>query len=63
MIGSDDFIELAQRYAQLAVECSGPALSEALMKLASGYLAQSHRQSAAGEQALHPQLDPLGFGD
>jgi hypothetical protein len=34
-----------------------------LMRLASDYLAQSHRQSAAGEQALHPQPDPLGFGD
>jgi hypothetical protein len=63
MIGSDDFIELAQRYAQLAVECSAPTLSEALMRLASDYLAQSHRQSAAGEQELHPQPDPLGFGD
>jgi hypothetical protein len=63
MIGSDDFIELAQRCAQLAAECSAPALSEALMRLASDYLAQSHRQSVAGEQTLHPQLDPLGFGD
>jgi hypothetical protein len=62
MIGSDDFIELAQRCAQLAVACSAPALSEALMRLASDYLAQSHRQPV-GEQKLRPQLDPLGFGD
>jgi hypothetical protein len=46
MIGSDDCIELAQRYAQLAVACSVPSLSEALMKLAGDYLAQSHKQSA-----------------
>ena len=62
MIGSDDCIELAQRCAQLAVACSIPSLSEALMKLAGDYLAQSHKQSA-GELKFHQQPDPLGFGD
>jgi hypothetical protein len=62
MIGSDDCIELAQRCAQLAVACSIPSLSEALMKLAGDYLAQSLKQSA-GELELHQQPDPLGFGD
>jgi hypothetical protein len=62
MIGSDDCIELAQRCAQLAVACSSPSLSEALMKLAGDYLAQSHKHSA-GELKLHQQPDPLGFGD
>jgi hypothetical protein len=61
MIGSDDCIELAQRCAQLAVACSIPSLSEALMKLAGDYLAQSHKQSA-GELKFHQQPDQLGFG-
>ena len=38
-----------------------PTLSDALMKLAAEYVAQSHKQLAAGQR--HPQLDPLGFGD
>jgi hypothetical protein len=62
MIGSDDYIELAQRCAQLAVECSAPSLSEALMKLAGDYLEQGHKQSA-GEPKRQQQYDPLGFGD
>jgi len=61
MNGSDDNIELAQRCAQLAFECSVPGLSEALMRLAADYLAQSHRQSATEQPQLQP--DPLGFGD
>ena len=62
MFGADDYIELAQRCSQLAFECSTPTLSVALMSLASDCLAQSHKQSA-GEQKLHPQPDPFGFGD
>jgi hypothetical protein len=61
MNGSDDNIELAQRCAQLAFECSAPGLSEALMRLAADYLAQSHRQSATEQPQL--QADPRGFGD
>ena len=63
MFGADDYIVLAELCSQLALTCSTPTLSLALMRLASDYLAQSHRQSAAGEQALHPQPDPIGFGD
>jgi hypothetical protein len=63
IIGSDNYIELAQRCAQLAFEYSAPTLSEALMRLASDCLAQSHKQQSAGEQNLHPQPDPFGFGD
>ena len=62
MFGADDYIVLAELCSQLAFACSTPTLSLALMSLASDYLAQSHKQSA-GEQKLHPQLDPLGFGD
>ena len=38
---SDDNIELAQRCAQLAFECSAPGLSEALMRLAADYFARA----------------------
>jgi hypothetical protein len=62
MFGADDYIVLAELCSQLAFACSTPTLSLALMSLASGYLAQSHKESA-GEQKLHPQSDPLGFGD
>ena len=63
MFGADDYIVLAELCSQLAFACSTPTLSLALMSLASDFLALSHKQSAAGEQALHPQPDPLGFGD
>ena len=62
MVPSDDYTQLAERCTQLAIACSAPTQSLALMSLASDYLAQSHNQSA-GEQTLHPQPDPLGFGD
>ena len=62
MFGADDYIVLAELCSQLAFTCSTPTLSLALMSLASDFLAQSHKQSA-GEQTLHPQPDPLGFGD
>jgi hypothetical protein len=61
MFGADDYIVLAELCSQLALTCSTPTLSLALMSLASDYLAQSHKQSAADQP--HPQLDPLGFGD
>ena len=63
MFGADDYLVLAELCSQLAFSCSTPTLSLALMSLASDFLALSHKQSAAGEQALHPQPDPLGFGD
>ena len=60
MVGSNEYTQLAQRCADLAIS-SAPTLSDALMKLAAEYVAQSHKQLAAGQR--HPQLDPLGFGD
>jgi hypothetical protein len=62
MFGADDYIVLAELCSQLAFACSTPTLSLALMSLASDYLAQSHKESV-GEPKLHPQPDPLGFGD
>ena len=58
---SKEYTQPAQRCADLAIACSVPTLSDALMKLAAEYVVQSHKQLAAGQR--HPQLDPLGFGD
>ena len=58
MVASEDYDQLAQRCAQLAI---------ALTILALDYLAQSHRlsQPSAAEQQHHQiQVDPsAGFGD
>jgi len=59
---SEGYSQLAQRCAQLAIACSAPTLSEALTRLASDYVAQSHRDRAADQQC-RLQLNPLGFGD
>ena len=67
MVPSDDYTQLAQRCTQLAIACSTPTLSLALMNLASDYLAQSHRlsqPSTAQQRQYQIQLDPsVGFGD
>ena len=61
MVGSNEYTQPVQRCVDLAIACSAPTLSDALMKLAAEYVVQSHKQLAAGQR--HPQLDPLGFGD
>jgi hypothetical protein len=61
MIRSEDYAQLAQRCARLALASPSSSLSDALMRLASDYVMLSHRQS--GEQQRQPQLDPRGFGD
>ncbi len=67
MIASEDYNQLAQRCAQLAIACSTPSIAGALTMLALNYLEQSHRlgPSQAVEQERHQmQHDPsAGFGD
>ncbi|MGC2748251.1 MAG: hypothetical protein WA309_12435 [Pseudolabrys sp.] len=67
MVASEDYDQLAQRCAQLAIACSTPSIAGALTILALDYLAQSHRlsQPSAAEQQHHQiQVDPsAGFGD
>jgi hypothetical protein len=63
MIASENYGQLAERCTQLAIACSTPSLAGALTRLASDYVAQSHKiiQPSPAEQQL--QLDPFGFGD
>jgi hypothetical protein len=66
MVASEDYSQLAQRCAQLALACSAPSIGGALTMLALDYLAQSHRLqlSDAKEQRHQIQLDPsASFGD
>ena len=67
MVASEDYSQLAQRCAQLAIACSTPSVAGALAMLALDYLAQSHRlsePSAAEQQQRQIQLNPsAGFGD
>ncbi len=67
MVASEDYSQLAQPFAQLAIACSTPSIAGALTILALDYLAQSHRlsQPSAAEQQHHQiQVDPsAGFGD
>ena len=66
MVASEDYSQLAQRCAQLAIASSAPSVAGALTMLALDYLAHSHRfsqPSAAEQQQRQMQLDPSGFGD
>jgi hypothetical protein len=67
MVASEDYRQLAQRYAQLAIASAAPSVAGTLMALASYYLAQSHaldRPSTAQQHQCHLQIDAcVGFGD
>jgi hypothetical protein len=67
VIASEDYRQLAQRYAQLAMASSAPSVAATLMALASYCLAQSHelgRPSAGQQHQCQIQLDTsVGFGD
>jgi hypothetical protein len=55
--------QLAERYTQLAIACTPSSLADALMRLASDYVARRLDQPSAWEQPYQLQIDPLGFGD
>jgi hypothetical protein len=63
----EDYRQMADRAAQLAIACSAPSIAGALLALAVEYMALADRlgQSAvAKEQQLQEmQQDPAGFGD
>jgi hypothetical protein len=67
MVSSEEYNQLAQRCARLAIACSVPSIAGALTLLALDYLAQSDRvsqQSAAQPQQHELALDTsAGFGD
>ena len=56
MFGADDYIVLAELCSQLAFACSTPTLSLALMSLASGYLAQSHKSQPVSRSSTHSPI-------
>jgi acetoin utilization deacetylase AcuC-like enzyme len=67
MVTSEEYNQLAQRCARLAIACSAPSIAGALTLLALEYLAQGDRanqQSAAQPPRHHIALDTsAGFGD
>jgi hypothetical protein len=64
MATSEDYRQMANRSAQLAIGCAAPSIARAFLALASDYmaLAAKHGQSAAA-QHQHMRQDPAGFGD
>ena len=64
MATTEDYRQMANRSAQLAIGCAAPSVAQALLALALDYmaLAAKHGQPAAA-QHLHMRQDPAGFGD
>jgi hypothetical protein len=63
---SEDYRQMANRSAQLAIACSAPSVAEALLALALDYMALAARlgqPAAARQKHQHTHQDPAGFGD
>jgi type IV secretory pathway VirB2 component (pilin) len=64
---SEDYRQLANRTAQIAIACSAPSVAAALLALALEYMALADglsRPVFAKEQQLQEmQQGPVGFGD
>jgi hypothetical protein len=56
---SDDYRQMANRSAQLAIACSTPSVAKALLALGLEYMALAARLG----QRVEMQHDPAGFGD
>jgi hypothetical protein len=67
MLTTEDYRQMADRSAQLAIACSAPDIAKALMALALDYMTLATRLTqAGGGKQLRPQMlqDPsFGFGD
>jgi hypothetical protein len=60
MLTFEDYRRMADRSAQLAIACSPPSVSTALMRLASDYMSLA----AAKQQQHEMRPDPVaGYGD
>jgi hypothetical protein len=62
----EDYRQMANRSAQLAIACSPPSVAHALLALAMDYMALAARAgqpAAARQQHQHMRQDPAGFGD
>jgi hypothetical protein len=64
---SEDYRQMANRSAQLAIACSAPSVAHALLALGLEYMTLAARfgqPAVAKEQQLQEmQQDPPGFGD
>jgi hypothetical protein len=56
---SEDYRQMADRSAQLAIACSAPSVAKALLALGLEYMALAARLG----QRADMQQDPAGFGD
>jgi hypothetical protein len=67
MLTSEDYRQMADRSAQLAIACAAPDLAKALMALALDYMTLAARptQPGAGKQLRAQMLQDssVGFGD
>ena len=55
----EDYKQMANRCAQLAIACSAPNVAQTLLALGLEYMALAARLGQAAEM----QQDPAGFGD
>jgi hypothetical protein len=64
---SEDYRQMANRAAKIAIACSAPSVAAALLALALEYMALAEglsRPAIAQEQQLRKmQEDPKGYGD
>ena len=60
---SEDYRQMANRSAQLAMASSSPSLAEALMALALDYARAASRSQRTDARQPSLQQDPSGFGD
>jgi hypothetical protein len=67
MLRSENYRQMANRTAQIAIACSAPSVAGALLALAAEYMALADgfgQRAVAKEQQLQEmQQDPAGFGD
>jgi hypothetical protein len=64
---SDDYRQMANRAAQIAIGCSAPSVARALLALALTYMALADAVSPPTvereQQQQEMQEDPAGYGD
>jgi len=64
---SDDYRQMANRAAQIAIGCSAPSVARALLALALTYMALADAVSPPmverEQQQQEMQEDPAGYGD
>jgi hypothetical protein len=62
MATSEDYRQMANRSAQLAIASSAPSVAQALLPLALDYMALAAKP-APRQQHQRMHQDPAGFGD